>query len=690
MKLQVLFTLFLFLLPILNFAQTADTVYINSDSLKVNSIDLTGTWRYHPGDDSIWASNNYDDSDWDTLNCFMSLESMPSGKWTGIGWFRKIFVIDSILLNKPIGININHFGASEIYLNGNLVHKFGKVSDSIEDEEIYNPFRSPVVLSLDTNITNLISIRYSNHSAVIDEEWYQQWFERAGFSINLVDLDSSILDNIEDESGTFGANFGFAGIFLALSVLYFFLFLFYARKKENLYYSIFTFLISLIFLAAMLNRFNYDNMNLFIIYSFAGSTGLTLVFPAYLGFLYSIFYTKLPKQFWAFLTIGVLISVSFLSNLFYIYSMTALAVYIFISTIEGLRVIIIALKKGKPNAKIIGIGVGVFAAFIITLFIIIVVFGQNQISGMYGILLFLAGIISLPISMSVYLAKNIASTNMDLEKQLITVKELSQKELEHQKRAAELELKAEKERAENERKSKELEEARLLQLSMLPKELPQIPNLEIEVYMQTATEVGGDYYDFHLEDDGSLTVVIGDATGHGLNAGTMVTATKSLFNSYASNPDILFTLTEMSRSIKEMNFRLLSMCLTMLKIDGNNLRISSAGMPAALIYRSNTKEVEEVLIKGMPLGSAVKFDYELRETSFNSGDTILLFSDGYPELFNSNKEMFGYEKVREVFSEVAAGTPNEIIEHLKAKDVEWAGEKVPDDDITFVVLKKRS
>ena len=690
MKLRALFSLFLFLLPILNFAQTIDTVYINSDSLKVNGLELTGTWLYHTGDDSIWASINYDDSSWDTLNCLMSLESMPSGKWTGIGWFRKVFVIDSVLLNKPIGMNVNHFGASEIYLNGKLVHKFGKVSNSIKDEEIYNPFRSPVVLSLDTNITNLISIRYSNHSAVIDEEWYQQWFERAGFRINLVDLNSSILDNIEDESGTFGVNFGISGIFLALSVLYFFLFLFYARKKENLYYSIFTLLISLIFLASMLTRFNYDNMNLFIIYSFVGFTGLTLVFPAYLGFLYSIFYTKLPKQFLVFLTIGVLISLSFLSNLFYIYSMTALAVYIFISTIEGLRVIIIALKKGKPNAKIIGIGVGVFAAFILTLFIIIVVLDQNQISGMYGILLFLAGIISLPISMSVYLAKNIASTNMDLEKQLITVKELSQKELEHQKRAAELELKAERERAENERKSKELEEARLLQLSMLPKELPQIPNLEIAVYMQTATEVGGDYYDFHLKDDGSLTVVIGDATGHGLNAGTMVTATKSLFNSYASNPDILFTLTEMSRSIKGMNFRLLSMCLTMLKIEENNLRISSAGMPAALIYRSNTKEVEEELIKGMPLGSAVKFNYELRETSFNSGDTVLLFSDGYPELFNSNKEMFGYEKVKEVFSEVADRSPNEIIEHLKTKGVEWSGEKVPDDDITFVVLKKRN
>ncbi len=69
---------------------------------------------------------------------------------------------------------------------------------------------------------------------------------------------------------------------------------------------------------------------------------------------------------------------------------------------------------------------------------------------------------------------------------------------------------------ENDRKTKELEEARQLQLSMLPKTLPQLPHLDIAVYMKTATEVGGDYYDFNVGMDGTLTVVIGDATGHGM------------------------------------------------------------------------------------------------------------------------------------------------------------------------------
>lgn len=114
-------------------------------------------------------------------------------------------------------------------------------------------------------------------------------------------------------------------------------------------------------------------------------------------------------------------------------------------------------------------------------------------------------------------------------------------------------------RAENQRKTKELEEARQLQLSMLPQNLPELPHLDIAVYMKTATEVGGDYYDFHVGMDGTLTVVIGDATGHGMKAGTMVTTTKSLFSSHAGNPDILFTFQEITRCIKQMNMHMLSM-----------------------------------------------------------------------------------------------------------------------------------
>ena len=68
-------------------------------------------------------------------------------------------------------------------------------------------------------------------------------------------------------------------------------------------------------------------------------------------------------------------------------------------------------------------------------------------------------------------------------------------------------------------------------------------------------------------------------------------------------------------------------------------------MPPLFIYRKNTNKVEEIMLKGMPLGAIKNFPYEIRKTEISAGDTLLLFSDGLPELKNENEELFGYNRV---------------------------------------------
>jgi serine phosphatase RsbU (regulator of sigma subunit)/ligand-binding sensor domain-containing protein len=271
------------------------------------------------------------------------------------------------------------------------------------------------------------------------------------------------------------------------------------------------------------------------------------------------------------------------------------------------------------------------------------------------------------------------------ERQRFHNAELRAQKAELQAKASEAERRALE--IENERKSKELESARELQLSMLPKQLPQFPHLDIAVYMKTATEVGGDYYDFNVGIDGTLTVVLGDATGHGMRAGTMVTSAKSLFNSYAANPDILFTFREMTRCIKKMQFQSLAMCMTMLKIQNNRLLMSAAGMPPVYLFRNKNRIIEEHLMKGMPLGTMDNFPYELKEMELFKGDTLLLMSDGFPELQNENNEIYGYKRARNSFEEVAEKDPEEIISYLKEEGSRWVNDNNPDDDVTFVVIK---
>ncbi|KUG25708.1 two-component system sensor histidine kinase/response regulator [hydrocarbon metagenome] len=251
----------------------------------------------------------------------------------------------------------------------------------------------------------------------------------------------------------------------------------------------------------------------------------------------------------------------------------------------------------------------------------------------------------------------------------------------------EAELRAQIAEKENERKTYELEEARKLQLSMLPKEIPQLQNLDIAVYMKTATEVGGDYYDFHVHLDGTLTVLLGDATGHGMMSGMMVSIMKSLFMSDRSSKDLKPFFQNSNHSIKDMHLGRLMMALTCIQFNSDRIKIANAGMPSLFIYRNNKKSVEEIAINDLPLGAMKDFEYEIKEEKVESGDTLLLMSDGFAELKNDTEEMIGYRQTRNLFEEVSEQQPEKIIDHLNAYGNKWTNGRENDDDITFVVIK---
>jgi serine phosphatase RsbU (regulator of sigma subunit) len=227
---------------------------------------------------------------------------------------------------------------------------------------------------------------------------------------------------------------------------------------------------------------------------------------------------------------------------------------------------------------------------------------------------------------------------------------------------------------------------------MLPREIPSLPNLEISAFMQPATEVGGDYYDFHLAEDGTLMVAIGDATGHGMKAGTMVASAKSLFAALGDLGDgheISRLLSNWSGIIRHMHLDRIYMAMTLVRIKGQRMIASAAGMPPIFIYRHRTKTVEEMLMKGMPLGGPAACQYQEMETTLAPGDTVLLMSDGFPELFNDKDEMLDYPRIEGIYQEAAENSADGIIGHLLAAGEKWKNGKPQYDDITFVVLKSR-
>jgi serine phosphatase RsbU (regulator of sigma subunit) len=258
-------------------------------------------------------------------------------------------------------------------------------------------------------------------------------------------------------------------------------------------------------------------------------------------------------------------------------------------------------------------------------------------------------------------------------------------ELEQKRKAVEEQAKIIQQ--ENDRKSKELEDARQLQLAMLPRELPNVSNLDIAVYMKTATEVGGDYYDFHLQPDGTLTVLVGDATGHGMMSGMMVSIMKSFFIADRNNIELKNFFENSNLSIKDMQLGRLMMALMAVQITSKKIVATNAGMPSLLYFRNKSHKAGEFVIHNMPLGAMKGTKYQLKEINYEKGDTLLLMSDGYAELKNKSNEQYGYDRVKKEFVSVAQKSSNDIIEHLKTSATEWTNGTEPDDDITFVVIK---
>jgi hypothetical protein len=242
---------------------------------------------------------------------------------------------------------------------------------------------------------------------------------------------------------------------------------------------------------------------------------------------------------------------------------------------------------------------------------------------------------------------------------------------------------------EHERKARELEEARRIQLAMLPKFVPHHPYLDLAVCMKTATEVGGDFYDFHLTEDYMLTFAVGDATGHGAHAGVMVTATKILFANLASERDITDILGKSSASIRRMGLPKLYMAFAVGRLRDEKLEIAGAGLPPALIYRSTTGIIEKVPLKGVPLGSFADISYKKKDVTLHPGDAVMIMTDGLAEMHNAQGHMYGYESVARLFNEVAAMKPEEMIQQFQSVLQSW-GENLPQqDDVTILVMKMR-
>jgi serine phosphatase RsbU (regulator of sigma subunit) len=251
-----------------------------------------------------------------------------------------------------------------------------------------------------------------------------------------------------------------------------------------------------------------------------------------------------------------------------------------------------------------------------------------------------------------------------------------------------LKQKARVRQIEEDRKNNELKAARDLQISLLPKSSPNRSDLDIATFIRSSTEVGGDYYDFLPLDNGNVYSICGDATGHGVTSGMMVSITKAGLNGIdALEPNII--LQKLNKVVKKVDLGTLRMSLNIVEITSNELKMSSAAMPPIYLYKANTNTVEEIMNSGLPLGGLKNESFEQLTRSFETGDVLIQLSDGLPEAPSKTGEMYDYDRLRALIQTACSQSSQEIINTLIQSVDLWMGGSHNPDDITLVVTKKK-
>jgi serine phosphatase RsbU (regulator of sigma subunit) len=251
-----------------------------------------------------------------------------------------------------------------------------------------------------------------------------------------------------------------------------------------------------------------------------------------------------------------------------------------------------------------------------------------------------------------------------------------------------------------ERIEQELRVARLIQQTLLPKTLPELPGYDLAAYYQPAREVGGDFYDFLELEDGRFGLVVGDVTDKGVPAALVMATTRTMLRAAAQR---LFSPGEVLRLsndslVTDIPPNMFITCLyAILEPESGRVVYANAGhdLPyRRLAGRSGSSSggsgggAQELRATGMPLGLMPGMRYEEKEIVLEAGESVLFYSDGLVEAHDPAYEMFGFPRLQGLVGTHRSGG-SALIGFLLSELGRFVGEGwEQEDDITLVTLER--
>ncbi len=241
----------------------------------------------------------------------------------------------------------------------------------------------------------------------------------------------------------------------------------------------------------------------------------------------------------------------------------------------------------------------------------------------------------------------------------------------------------------------ELEVAREIQLNMMPKVPPDNKFYDISCFMETAREVGGDYYDFIKpgSDDDKTFVIIGDVSGKGMSAALHMVQVQSILHNIVktdSRPkEILYTLNQnLKRVLRKGSFLTLSIAELN---SGGEMILSRAGHMPLLHYNKSTDECSRIIPRGMGIGLAGEpvFSNSTEEICLKprSGDLFVFFTDGVVEAMDGYYRIFGEENLKKIICDNSGQSAKEVQNKIISAVKNFTYSSPVQDDFTLIVMK---
>ena len=238
----------------------------------------------------------------------------------------------------------------------------------------------------------------------------------------------------------------------------------------------------------------------------------------------------------------------------------------------------------------------------------------------------------------------------------------------------------------------ELQIARSIQQSLLPKVRPQIPGFAVAGWSRSAADTGGDFYDWKKLSDGRWVVFLADVTGHGIGPAMLASVCRAYSRaSFNDRDDLPTTLQNINRSFSEdLTPERFATFVAAAFLEGSDqMELLSAGHGPLFVYSASSQSVQYITAQTLPLGIIPEMDVANPvKLTMQPGDVVLLITDGFFEWENKAQEEFGTNRLGEVLRRFSDREPEVIIGEIYDSVVHFSQGTPQKDDLTAVLIKR--